>query len=404
MTTQWKRLAGDTGRFAVQISFTADPDEGQGIDPEVGLSWGSFQVWAEGRNLCAHMAQGEKVDSVHWYILPLIEWFAQNWNPILHEERLPLRNRETNAWNSLRDTRFPPAAIETDDERASHWERVWQGWWNRHALRSASEGGLFPDIVFRRHRDSVEISWGSAKSIGMPVDFDFVESSSGVARLAPRDVAEPLHTVMSEACEHLFSLTPNSDRLRALRRALIALPRNNQRQRRLMWLASLGVDEPSVRRGWRRIKRWCSELPEAELLRDAARSPLVIDGSCQAALMFGCVSPNIKREDALQLADTIVSLHSHAPHQETLDSNRDFIPADDSDNPPWFQGYQLAEDFHERLGSEFVSSSHVDIEKVVDKLNISVTELSLSDETIRGVTIAGPQHSPGIAWNSNKPV
>ena len=65
MTTQWQRLAGDTGQFAVRISFAADPDEGQGIDPEVGLSWGSFQIWAQGRNLCAHIAQGERVDSVH---------------------------------------------------------------------------------------------------------------------------------------------------------------------------------------------------------------------------------------------------------------------------------------------------------------------------------------------------
>ena len=40
-------------------------------------------------NLCAHREDGEQVDSVHWYLLPLIEWFADNWNPLLHEERLP---------------------------------------------------------------------------------------------------------------------------------------------------------------------------------------------------------------------------------------------------------------------------------------------------------------------------
>ena len=334
MTMQWQRLAGDTSRFAIQLAFATDPHDARGIDSEVGISWGSFQIWVGGRNLCSHISDGERIDSVHWYILPLIEWFARQWNPMLHEERLPLSNRQTSAWTSLRDTRFPPAAIEIDDQRASKWERVWQGWWSRHALRSASEGGLLPDIVFRRHRDSVEASWGRAKSVGTPVDFDFVESSSGVVRLPPRDVAEPLHAVISEACEYLFSRAPDSERLTALRRSLMALARNNQRQRRLMWLASLGVDEPSVRKGWRRAKRWCSELPEGTLLRDSARSPLVIDGSCQAALMFGCVAPNIKREDALQLADEIVNLHSDAPRQDALDSNRDFIPVDDTDSPP----------------------------------------------------------------------
>ena len=190
--------------------------------------------------------------------------------------------------------------------------------------------------MFRRYRDSVEVSWGRANCIGAPVDFDFVESSSGVMRLPPRDVAEPLHTVISEACEYLLSRVPNSERLTALRHSLMALPRNNQRQRRLMWLAGLGVDEPSVRIGWRRAKRWCSEMSEATLLRDSERSPLVIDGSCQAALMFGCVAPNIKREDALQLADAIVNLHSDSPRQDALGSNRVFIPIDDSDGPRGF--------------------------------------------------------------------
>lgn len=226
MTTQWQRRAGDTSRFAVQISFAADPDEGQGIDPEVGLSWGSFQIWAQGRNLCAHIAQGEKVDSVHWYMLPLIEWFAQNWNPLFHEERLLARSKQASAWESLRETRFAPAAIEMDDDRASKWERDWQAWWNRHALRSASEGGLFPDVVFRRYRDSVELSWGRAASEGMPVGFEFAESGPGIARLPPRDVAEPLHAVLSDSIKYLCSLSADCERFEGLRRTLRALPRN----------------------------------------------------------------------------------------------------------------------------------------------------------------------------------
>ena len=142
---------------------------------EVGTSWGSFQIWIEGRNLCAHQEQDGHVDSVHWYLLPLIEWFARNWNPLLHEERLPVLNDGDTGWESLLSTRFPPPAIDDDGERASAWEGEWQRWWNRHALRSASEGGLFPDVVLRRLRDSVEISWGPARSVGMPHHFSFLE-------------------------------------------------------------------------------------------------------------------------------------------------------------------------------------------------------------------------------------
>ena len=57
MAVLWERLAGDTGVFAFKVGFADDPDGGQGIDPDVGLSWGSFQVWIEGRNLCAHQEQ-----------------------------------------------------------------------------------------------------------------------------------------------------------------------------------------------------------------------------------------------------------------------------------------------------------------------------------------------------------
>ena len=116
MTIRWERLAGDTGVFAMKLAFASDPDEGRGIDPETKASWGSFQIWVQGRNLCAHREEGEAIDSVHWYLLPLLEWFARSWDPLFHEERLPTKNAGDTAWESLRATRFPPLAIE-DDER-----------------------------------------------------------------------------------------------------------------------------------------------------------------------------------------------------------------------------------------------------------------------------------------------
>ena len=402
MTLQWERLAGNTGRFAIRMAFAADPDDGEGIDGATGLSWGCFQLWVEGRNLCAHMEQGERVDSVHWYLLPLLEWFAENWNPLLHEERLPVKNRGSTAWRSLEDTKVPPPALWVDEERAFEWSRVWQDWWQRHCLRSCREGGLFPEVVFRRHRDTVEVSWGPVRNAGTPHHFHFMECSTGVARLQPREVAEPLHDMLTAACEHLLSLDGKSVRFRALKDALHRLTRKDQRQRRLGWLAALGQDEKSVRKGWHKAKRWLADGldDQADLLADSERSPLVIDGSCQAALMFGCVDPDIRREDALSLADAIARQYTSAPLPESLISMRRSTPVDEINGPPWLQGYELAEDFHKQFDGEFVTDRPVDIEQILAILNVEVVELSLSAKDIRGVAIASTRHRPSIAWNA----
>ena len=223
MTTRWERLAGDTGVFALKLAFSSDPDEGRGIDSDSGSSWGSFQIWARGRNLCAHREEGEVIESVHWYLLPLLEWFARNWDPLFREERLPVENKGDTAWESLRETRFPPAAVEDDEHKASEWESAWQAWRSRHSLLAASEGGLFPDIVFRRLRDKIELSWGPAATAGMPAHYRFTESEKGVDYFPPLSVTEPLHDALLQAGTYLSELMPDSKRIGNLNRKLRGL-------------------------------------------------------------------------------------------------------------------------------------------------------------------------------------
>ena len=297
MAVRWKGRSGDEEVFALKVEFADDPDGGRSIDPDVGISWGRFQIWIEGRNLCAHQEADRWVDSVHWYLLPLIEWFTYNWNPLLHEERLPVQNRHDTAWES-----------------------EWQRWWTRHALRSASEGGLFPDVVLRRLRDTAEVSWGPARSAGMPQHFRFSEAVQGVSRLAPRDVAEPLHDVLSNACGYLHSLAPESLRIKALLRSIRDLNAAGESDRRLMWLAGLGTDEETVSSGWARAKGILAKLGAASrsVLEIPDRSQLVISGSCQAALMFGSLAPNVGEQDILPLAQTMVYLSSTEGESDTI--------------------------------------------------------------------------------------
>ncbi|TGG91415.1 MAG: ImmA/IrrE family metallo-endopeptidase [Aphanocapsa feldmannii 277cV] len=74
-----------------------------------------------------------------------------------------------------------------------------------------------------------------------------------------------------------------------------------------------------------------------------------------------------------------------------------------SSNPPWQQGYALAEELHDDLDDcmDGEPGKPVDVEAILDRLGVDVTEASLSDASIRGVAIAGPHHRSGILWNRN---
>ena len=216
MATHWERLAGDTSAFAIKMAFMDDPDEGQGASADVSLSWGAFQIWANGWNLCAHLEEGERVESAHWYLLPLLEWFAHQWNPLLHEERLPCESADE-AWTRLRGTRFPPLAL--DEAQESEWESAWHGWWSRHAIQAAREGGISPDVIFLRFQDSIEVSWGDSRSQGVPNHVSFA-LRPGAVRFEPKRVAEPLYEALEGAAAYLSSVAPHSSRIVDLNRAI----------------------------------------------------------------------------------------------------------------------------------------------------------------------------------------
>jgi hypothetical protein len=70
--------AGDPAVFAFRLALLPNPHgDDDRATPEERASWGAFSVWAGGENLCAHIEQGEVLDSAHWYMLPLIEWLVE---------------------------------------------------------------------------------------------------------------------------------------------------------------------------------------------------------------------------------------------------------------------------------------------------------------------------------------
>ncbi len=398
--SRWERLAGDTAVFAAKISFSDDPHEGEGAPEDVASSWGSFQLWAGGLNLSAHQEQGERIESVHWYLLPMLEWFARCWDPIFHEERLPCRNNAGEAWAALRDSRFAPPSV--DEETESAWEAHWQGWWSRHAIVSTREGGIFPDIVFRRLRDSVEISWGRTALQGTPDHVAFEAGSPAAVTLPPNRVAEPLYAVLTSAAGYLKSRSPLSSRVRQVERDLRRLS-NSRTENRMMWLAGLGVDHASVRRGWRRLKSQLADLPKPQqsaLLASHGSSRLVVEGSCHAALMFGSTAPNIAKPDVLALADIMVRLSKPEARPDPLADLCQEVTVS-PDTKPWMQGYDLAEEFHDEIRSSNGHTDSVEVDEILTELGVQVLEASFRDDSVRGVAVAGPRHWPGMAWNAN---
>ena len=404
MKIGWERLAGDRSVFALKIGFRSDPDRGKAIDPEVGHSWGSFQLWVGGRNLCLHHEEGERVDSVHWYLLPLLEWFARNWDPLFHEERLPVKNIEADGRRALHATRFPDEAVEANERKALRWESRWQAWRDRHALHAAREGGLFPDVVFRRYRDRIEVSWGPTPVAGMPSHYRFLEAEAGSMFVSPDLVAAPIHSVLLDASRHLRSFAPSSERIEALHRKLRNIENASaSRERRLMWLAGMGATPSTARAGWQRVTDCLADLaePARNALLEVRESPLVITGGCQAALMFGSAAPEVNEEDVRKLAQVMVDLYSPRGDSAAMrDLCRD-VWIEQSDSPAWGQGYELAKEVHDRFDGKYREEAPVPIEDLLTELDVSVTSETLSDVGNRAVAIAGPQHRPGIAVNAS---
>ena len=371
MTIRWERLEGDTGVFALRMAFASDPDDGRYIDPEVGLSWGSFQIWVEGRNLCAHLEEGERIDSV-----PLV---SAPGSRVVHP---PLESPcfTKNAFRSgpkatLDGHPCTPLGFRRRQSKTMNGGlpsgRV-HGRTGGFGMRFGPQekAGLFPDVVIRRFRDSVEVSWGPVRSEGAPYRFDSTESA-GFARLPPRAVAEPLHAMLSSASEYLSSLAGESRRIEALRRNLQALESSSEygedHDYRLMWLAGLGTNDLTVRTGWQRAVSHFAGLAEAprRAMLEVSESPIVVTGSCQAALMFGSFAPDIREQDVLNLARTMVDLYSP---QGRIGGDPNGLPCHANRRAPvprMVSGYELAEELHQNFDGAFVQDEFVDIDGLI---------------------------------------
>ena len=407
MTVRWEKFSGSTDIFAIRLSLIPDPDDGIAIDSDESASWGRLELWVNGQNLCSHVEQGELFQGVHWYMLSFLEWIADSWNPLLHEEKLPNRNIGDSAVESLTITRNPPALAAELDIVA--WEQEWYEWNGRHALRAARNGGLFPNIVLRRLHDYIEISWDGELPAGSPPGFRF-NLSQGSALLDPEEVAGPLYELARDAVGYLRQRIPSSARLESLECRIQELPNIDQHDTRLGWLVGLQPHAHVLNRlkekavdqfkgSWEEITnvlRSFSRGPALEAALATEETPLVLVGSCQAALLFGSVSPTISEADVYTLGDVLIRQYSRSRNQDGQleELSRDVPPNEGS--LIWEQGYDLAESLHDVLD---LAGDWVDIRILIRNLGIHQLWRELNDTGIRGCSIVGPEHRPSIVIN-----
>ncbi|MGH3566320.1 MAG: ImmA/IrrE family metallo-endopeptidase [Pseudonocardia sp.] len=413
MTVKWERFAGDTDIFAIRLAFMSDPDVGSFADPEDAASWGAFQLWINGQNLCSYVDQGEILHSAHWYLLPLLEWFVENWNAILHEERLPNRSSSGTAVAALGSTRTAPALAGEMETIA--WDEERYGWRTRHALRSARAGGLLPNVVIRRVRDFIEFSWDDEPVAGAPVGFRY-NASAGVALIDPGQVAATLFEIVSAAISYLVSTGGADRRVAALTPKLNSLRTPEQHEQRLGWLAGLremrptvgrlhgAFSETEVRTRWVEIVTSLKDLGNGDAAAAALEveeSALVITGSCQAALLFSSTAPHVTSADVRTLAAVLVEQYVDSSPavgvDELVENSPLLITA-----PAWEQGYELADTLHASLRLD-LSHGWVDVAEVLEQLGVTMVSRKLEDHSIRSCCLVGPRHVPTVVQNETSP-
>lgn len=392
----WRFLAGDTASFALELNLLDNDGHDEAVDADDRASWGSFAIWVQGRNLCAHTEEGETLEAAHWYLLPFLEWMAENWDPLLHEERLLRSRTGPDAASSMRASEQATLASETAQWS---WMERWQGWWARHNLREASAGGLFPDLYIRRWGDEIEFSLGGEPAPGAPGHFAFlVQEGRFFAR--SETVAAVLHRVARAAVDELRARRPASVRLQQLASLYDVLTDAAARQRRrLAWLSGSGEDQERFERLWKDVDQALDdhELSTAERddLTGSREADLVVAEAPQLALLFGSYSPHISQNDVMALLE-LARLNQGGP--QIRDAAIPLLTSLDdlAGLSPGEQGSLLGDELYESLGLE---GPPVDVAGVLSALQVATTDVALEDSSVRGVSLLSGAASAVAAVN-----
>jgi hypothetical protein len=399
----WRYQAGDTSEFALQLQLSHGDDiDDHMIVADERESWGAFSIWVRGVNLCAHLEGGEDTQTVHWYLLPLLEWIVDNWDPLLHEQRLPLSNDAAVAADTLGRTSYPPFLLPSGMDEFD-WHETRRRWWARHNIREGDAGGVFPDIYLRRYGDMVEISTGSTPGAPPPSDFEFYLGRQSW-RVPAASVAGALHRALTATAEELLRRRPESSRLAHLRDRLSALSTDGRYRARLAWLSG-HEPGPDFDLLWRAVDAAFddADAEHAQLLWGEHQSEeLLLLPAPAPALLFGSASPTVTHQDAEVLAEAL--LHSGRDGGEEISKRLGDIElplAAGLGFTPGEEGSYLGEAAHKALLTELEIEEYVDIAALLSALGVRVDQIDLQDRDTRAVCLLARGLAPQILLNRN---
>jgi Zn-dependent peptidase ImmA (M78 family) len=142
-----------------------------------------------------------------------------------------------------------------------------------------------------------------------------------------------------------------------------------------------------------------SERVIGSVLGSKTDDGLVITEESPAILMFTTVAPSVTQTDVRQLTKLIAGAFSDRGDEIGLRRYIKEVPVTTTFRT-WVQGYELAQEFVGTMAQHHGARAS-DIELLVSQLGISTSDTEVADTTIRGFTIAGPQHRPTILSNRN---
>lgn len=395
--TNWAQF-GDKARFEIAVRWVDDLESRERRPAFGGWSTGELRLTVNHHILTRNEAVSGSSEAVGWYLLPIFEWISRNWVHLLHEERF--------AW---RENSAAPAAtavflalrrlIDADESlpNGESYANV-QAWWSRHSLRAADPSALYPDVVFRRLRDEIEISWTARQPKHSPDGFRFA-LMPGVATLTVSDVAGPLWEALNWVGSTAADLTltrEDKETITSLERRISGLKRSSASTLEAGYLPPRLFSELST------IRRKIHLQDRSVKLSNAPALAKLDD----AVLMFGGVSPDIGLKDMRTLLDLLSSRAGgqESPKLGSLVDNAVGAPA----GVPFQEGYDLAEQLLEECSFPG-EASFVDVRLLLTDWEVKIVEKVLKTNTIRGVAIAGAGYAPTILinktsdYNANEP-
>lgn len=321
MSVTWRYLSGDTAVFAVEFTLVADDSADGMVEEDERNSWGSFAIWIHGVNLCEHHVQGEILRSAHWYLLPIAEWFAANWEPLLHEERIPVPDGSRPPESGTTAARgYARMAIAAEQDVLDRGEtaraELTQDWYNRHGLRAAAPGALLPDAYIRRHGDRIEFSTTADPPAG--TDWGITFNQVVDMKVDVTSVASALHDGLTALIERLRRRHPSSRRYGAVAESLSQIAQHDREPERIAWLAGAAEHIRHFTAAWRQAQLGVPAELRAALKRFVSSTSLaggLAIGAPPAALLFGSVAPTVSGDD---MATLFTALLSNRGRQESV--------------------------------------------------------------------------------------